>query len=72
MGTTKTFINPIVMMIAMGIIVTGCVKSTSKITDSYQNKNTFQEKVGQTPVVGKGIYEFDYKMKLILRCMSAS
>ena len=53
MSTVKTFIHPIVMMIAMGIIVTGCVKSTAKITDSYQNKNSFQEKVEQTPVVGK-------------------
>ena len=61
MSTAKTFIHPIVMMIAMGIIVTGCVKSTTKIISSHQNKNSFQEKVGRTPVVGNKIYEFDYK-----------
>ena len=61
MGTAKTFIHSIVMMIAMGIIVTGCVKSTTKITDSCRNKNSFQEKVGQISVVGDKIYEFDYK-----------
>ena len=61
MSTAKTFINLIVMMIAMGITVTGCVKSTSKTTDRYKNKNSFQEKVGQISVVGNRIYEFDYK-----------